>query len=640
MEKYTNARQAEERVETDEPERLDLSSILVEQKKSLPDEPGVYLFRDSDGEIVYVGKAKSVRKRVASHFGKPVTGRARDMIEAIEQIDFLVTGSESEALLIEHTFIKRYRPRFNVLMRDDKSYPYIAISVDEEYPRVYFTRERHRPRRLYFGPFSGVRRVRKTLDVLAKAFKFRTCEGEKPGRASGSPCLDFYIKRCSAPCIDEISKDEYRRSINAIIGFLSGKHNQVLKELEARMQSAAEAQNFEQAATERDRLEGVRSLFSKERVVRRTADSVDFIAVAAEDADANAQVLQVRDGVIADRHSFYLQNKAIKDVSDVVEEFAVQYYSNAISIPPKIILQKDVSISEALEEALSERRQKKVRIVHAERGEKRRVIEMAERNAHLALSQDKLKAEHRHQRRAAGLGALKEALDLDTYPIRIECFDVSNLGSANKVASMVVFEGGEPNKDHYRHFNIRTVKGQDDFASISEVLGRRLARFEDAHLLSPYDEDRDESFAAQPDVIVIDGGKGQLSSGIGALRGFRERGVCIISLAKQIEEVFLPSGSTPLLLSRDSPGLLLLQGLRDEAHRFAITHHRGQRKKAMTASIFDELPGVGPARKQLLLKHFGSPQAFTQATLDEMEAVPGLPEKVARDIYSRLNKTG
>ncbi len=406
------------------------------------------------------------------------------------------------------------------------------------------------------------------------------------------------------------------------------------------MQDASQAQNFEQAARDRDRLEAVRSLLSKERIVKRTVDSVDFIAVAAEDTDANAQVFQLRDGMLIDRHSFYLQNRAERDVSDVVEEFAVQYYTNAISIPPKIVLQKNASIPEALVGALSERRQKKVTIAHAERGEKRRIIEMAERNAHLALSQDKLKAEHRYQRRAAGLEALKSALNLDTYPIRIECFDVSNLGAANKVASMVVFEGGEPNKEHYRHFNIRTVAGQDDVASISEVLERRLARFEEAHTLSPYDEERDESFAAQPDVIVIDGGKGQLSAGMKVLRGFRERGVCVISLAKQLEEVFLPTRSAPLNLSHDSPGLQLLQRLRDEAHRFAITHHRGRRKKAMTASIFDELPGVGPARKQLLLKHFGSPRAFTQATLDELEAVPGLPGKVARDIYRRLNKVG
>ncbi len=640
MEKATRSESSITQAAAEEPEKTELSSILVKQRKSLPDEPGVYLFRDGDGEIVYVGKAKSVRKRIASHFGKPVTGRAKDMIEAIEQIDFLVTGSESEALLTEHNFIKRYRPHFNVLMRDDKSYPYIAISVDEEYPRVYVTRERHKPHRLYLGPFSGARRVRQTVDTLAKVFQFRTCEGEKPGRTSGSPCLDYYIKRCSAPCIDEISKDEYRRSIDALIGFLSGNYKQVLGDLETRMRDASQAQNFEQAAKERDRIDAVRSLFSKERVVKRTVDSADFIAVATEGTDANAQVFQLRDGMLIDRHSFYLQNRAERDVSNVVEEFAVQYYANAISIPPKIVLQKNASIPEALEEALTERRQKKVAISHAERGEKRRVIELAERNAHLALSQDKLKAEHRFRRRAAGLEALKNALGLDTYPIRIECFDVSNLGSANKVASMVVFEGGEPNKAHYRHFNIRTVAGQDDVASISEVLERRLTRFEEAHSLSPYDEERDESFATQPDVIVIDGGKGQLSGGIKALRGFRERGVCVVSLAKQLEEVFLPTRSAPLLLSHDSPGLQLLQRLRDEAHRFAITHHRGRRKKAMTASIFDELPGVGPARKQQLLKHFGSPRAFTQATLDELEAVPGLPGKVARDIYRRLNKAG
>lgn len=619
---------------------FELSTVPVDRRKSLPDEPGVYLFRDGEGGIIYIGKAKSVRKRVATHFGRPATGRAAEMISTVSQIDFIVTSTESEALITEHNLIKRHRPRFNVLMRDDKSYPYIGISTDEEYPRVYFTRERHRPRRLYFGPFSSVRRVRHTLDLLGKVFQYRTCDGKEPGRASGNPCLDYYIKRCQAPCVEKVTREEYGRNIDAIVAFLSGDYREVLDDLDERMRRASSDRNFEQAAIYRDRLNAVRSLFEKERATKRTFGSVDFIAIATEDTDANAQVFQVRDGILVDRHSFYLQNRGGREVGEVIEEFAAQYYANAVGIPATIVLQKQVSSTAPLEGALSRRRLKPVRVKHADRGEKRRILEMAERNARLALDQDRLKAEHRHQRRAEALDAIRDALDLDRYPVRLECFDVSNLGDEHTVASMVVFEGGAPRKEHYRHFKIRSVEGQDDFAAISEVLSRRLKRYEDERALSPHDSKHDEGFSSMPDVVVIDGGRGQLSSGIQALTGFRERGVYVVSLAKRIEEVFTPDSRRPLLLPHDSPALQLLQRLRDEAHRFAIGHHRKIRGKAMTISVFDELPGIGPARKSLLLKHFGSPERFMSATLEELEAVPGLPGRVARDLYRRLNKAG
>ena len=611
---------------------------LAEQRRALPDQPGVYLFRDARGRVIYVGKAKSIRKRVASHFSARGT-----MIGFIDHIEYLVVASEQEALLTEQTFIKQYKPRFNIRLRDDKSYPYIAISLDEDFPRVYFTRERHRRDRVYFGPYSSAKRVRGTLDLLGKIFLFRSCEGAEPGRRSGSPCLDYHIKRCGAPCVGYVTKQEYREGIDGVIAFLSGRFRQIERDLERRMHFAAGEQDYEQAAVERNRLQAVRQLLERQRVATEGAGTFDAVAVAADGMEANAQVFQVRDGVLSDRQSFYLDNQAEQEPAIVAEEFLLQYYTSALAIPSLIVVQQDLaegSEPEVLAALLSERRGGAVEIRAAERGGKRRILALAERNARLALDQEKLKAERRRQQRVDALTGLQTALGLDALPVRIECFDISNLGGTHTVASMVVFEGGAPKKADYRRFTIRTVEGSDDFASMAEVLGRRYAQWEAQHERSPYDADRDQSFAALPNLIVIDGGPGQLSAGLPAVQGFRDRGVAVISLAKRIEEVFLPGVRQPLRLPHDTPELQLLQRVRDEAHRFAITHHRIRRDKAMTESIMDDLPGVGPARKRALLKHFGSPEAVLGASREQLEAVPGVPPKVARDLYAHLNKTG
>ncbi len=614
---------------------------LTEQRRSLPDAPGVYLFRDVRGRVIYVGKAKSIRKRVASHFSGRTAFGPTQLVPLIDSIEATVLATEAEALLLEQNFIKQHKPRFNIRLRDDKSYPYIAISMEEDFPRVYFTRERHRRGRAYFGPYSNAKRVRDTLDLLQKVFLFRSCDGQEPGRRSGSPCLDYYIKRCEAPCVGYVDRGHYRHhSIQGVIAFLSGRYREIERELERRMNDAAAAQEFEQAALERNRLRAVRSLLERQRVANESVGTLDAIAVAVDGTEANAQVFQVRDGVLSDRQSFYLENEGQRGLPEVVEEFVLQYYGSAMAIPAQVVVQRDVGELPALAEALASRREGPVEVRMAERGDKRRILELAERNARLALDQERLKDERRRQRRAEALDGLQRVLRLDMPPVRIECFDISNLGGTHTTASMVVFEGAAPKKPDYRRFNVRTVEGSDDFASMAEVLGRRLAAFESQHDLSPHDPERDRSFAALPNLIVIDGGRGQLSAGLGALQGFRERGVAVVALAKRIEEVFLPGGAEPLLLAHDTPELQLLQRVRDEAHRFAITHHRGRRDRAMTTSILDDLPGVGPARKRALLKHFGSPDAVVAASREELEAAPGLPGKVARELYAALNKTG
>ena len=611
-----------------------------EQRRGLPDAPGVYLFRDSRRRVVYVGKAKSLRKRVTSHFSNPSTFGATEIVSDVDHIEFVATSTEAEALLAEQNFIRQYKPRFNIRLRDDKSYPFIAISLDEDFPRVYFTRERHRRERAYFGPYSNAKRVRGTLDLLQKVFMFRSCEGPEPGRRSGSPCLDYYIKRCEAPCVDYVSKEDYRRAIDGVVDFLSGRYRQIERDLEGRMKAASKAQQFEQAALYRNRLGAVRSLLERQRVANEAVGTLDAVAVAVDGTAANAQVFQVRDGVLSDRQSFYLENEAARPLGEVAEEFMLQYYASAMSIPREVVVQREVTNRGPLAEALSSKRGGAVEIRAAERGDKRRILELAERNARLALDQEKLKEEGRRLRRVQALDGLQRALGLDAPPLRIECFDVSNLGGTHTVASMVVFEGGAPKKSDYRRFMVRTVEGSDDFAAMEEILGRRLAQWERQRDRSPHDPDRDASFAALPSLVVLDGGKGQLSSGLRALGGWRERGVAVVALAKRIEEVFTPGARAPLVLPHDTPELQLLQRVRDEAHRFAIGHHRTRRDQAMTESILDGLPGIGPARKRVLLKHFGSPEAVLAASREQLESVPGMPGKVARDLYVQLNRTG
>src|SRR5256714_915996 len=377
---------------------------LTEQRRNLPDQPGVVLFREAKGRGLYVGKAKSIRKRVASHFSGRTQYGSHELVGEIDSVEAVVVATEAEALLAEQNFIKRYKPRFNIRLRDDKSYPYIAISLDEEFPRVYFTRERHRRERAYFGPYSNAKKVRGTLNLLQKVFLFRSCEGAEPGRQSGSPCLDYYIKRCEAPCVGYVSKEAYREGIEGVIDFLSGRYRRIERDLEARMQAAAEAQEFEQAALERNRLRAVHSLLERQRVANESVGTVDAIAVAVEGADANAQVFQVRDGVLSDRQSFYLANEAQHGEDDVLDEFVLQYYGTAMAIPPQVVVPRGHRPDPALAEALAQRRGGAVEVRPAERGDKRRIVELAERNARLALDQERLKDARRRQRPGAGAG--------------------------------------------------------------------------------------------------------------------------------------------------------------------------------------------------------------------------------------------
>ncbi|HEY3068899.1 MAG TPA: excinuclease ABC subunit UvrC [Gaiellaceae bacterium] len=607
------------------------------QLKTLPAKPGVYLFRGPNDAVLYVGKAKSLRPRVRSYFRGGDARRGLDNLTSrVERIEVLVTSTETEAFHLEQNFIKRHRPPFNVRLRDDKSYPYIAVTVEDDYPRVMFTRERHRRGVVYFGPYANAKKVRETLDVLNRVFRFRPCEGPQPGRHSGIPCLDYHIDRCLAPCVGYVSKEDYREIIDGVVDFLSGETAPILRELEGRMQAAAERQDFEEAARMRNRLFAVRHLAERQAADKKAIGTVDVIGIASSNGTAAVQVFPLRGGRLTDRHSFFLENVAGQDRESLLEAFCLEYYGSAPSVPPLIVVPPDAGSLAALEEFLSDLRGTKVEVRAARRGEKRRLQELAQQNAELALESDTMQSERTRLRRIEALEELRERLNLESLPIRIECFDISNIQEAAPVGSMVVFQDAVPKKAHYRKFGVRHEGGQDDFAMMREVVARRFARARPATTA----EDYDESFAAIPNLVVIDGGKGQLSAALAAMHEFDLPRVAVIALAKRAEEVFVPGRPEPIVLEPGSAGLQLLQRVRDEAHRFALGFHRQRRDKEARESILDALPGVGPARKRALIRHFGSPERLLAASAEELEGVPGVPAKTGRQIYAALHRAG
>ncbi len=554
---------------------------LEEKLKALPAKPGVYLFRDARGEVLYIGKAKSLRPRVRSYFQASADTRT------------------AMAQLPERT------------------------------------RERHRRGVVYFGPYANAKKVRETLDVLNRVFPYRPCEGPQPGRHSGIPCLDYHIERCLAPCVGYVSKEDYRRVIDGVIEFLSGETRPILRELEEKMRQAAEEERFEEAARYRNRLFSVRHLAERQAADKRAVGTIDVIGIVAEDDRAAVQVFPLRDGKLIDRYSFHLENAEGHDLPTMLEAFILEYYGSAPSVPPQVVVPRGIGDTALLAEFLTARRGSRVEVRAAERGEKRRLQELATQNARVALVSDAAAPEQTRLRRVEALEELREALNLEALPLRIECYDISNIQESSAVGSMVVFQDAVAKKAHYRKFGIKGAAGQDDFAALAEVVSRRFARMRDVA-----DEEYDESFSATPNLVVVDGGKGQLSAVLAAMQAFDLPRVAVISLAKRDEEVFVPDRPEPIVLDRHSAGLQLLQRIRDEAHRFALGFHRQRRDSKARESIFDTLQGVGPARRRALLQHFGSAERFLAASQEELEGVPGIPEKTARSIYAQLHKAG
>ena len=604
-------------------------------RSHLPTSPGVYIFKDDGDRVIYVGKAKNIRSRVANYFTKSGDGRPKisELRERVAQIDFIATRTETEALVLEANLIKRHRPRFNASLKDDKSYPYIVVTLGDEYPRVFATRSTHDSRHRYFGPFPSAGSVHSTLDVLNKTFPFRKCRGPEPGRRSGVPCLNYHIGRSAAPCIGAVTKEEYDGIIGDVISFLEGRVDGLIRTRQEAMKDAAREMDFERAAKLRDELAALNHVRDRQQATITSEDSFDAVGAYAQSASACVQVFAVRDGQVVNRDSFLLDNYGEESAESIALKFVPQYYDNA-AVPREVLVQskepEDTLVP--LREHLSQVRGTRVNVHRPQRGDKRRVLENAVRNAELGLSHEKMLDEARRNQVASTLDALREELALPALPMRIECYDISNTMGTNSVASMVVFQGGKPAKDQYRRFKIRTVEGADDFASMSEVVRRRLERL----------REEDEKFLPAPDLILLDGGKGQLSA---VAPVFTEMGVAdelpdipLRSLAKRDEEVFQPGRPEPVLLKRNSPELHLLQRVRDEAHRFANTYHRKVRSRSMTQSVLDDLPGIGPARRKQILDHFGTPDAFLNASLEDLEAVPGLPGRVAREVHAKVHR--
>lgn len=615
------------------------SSERIQQTlKQLPARPGVYLMRDAREDVIYVGKAVNLHSRVRSYFTSSAQQdqKTRRLVAEVDSLEFIVTETELEALILEANLIKTYRPRFNVRLRDDKRYPYVKVSSTEPYPRVWITRRMERDGSRYFGPYSSASALRETLDMLRRTFPFLTCNREIGGQDARA-CLYYDIRLCLGPCIGAVNQEEYRAMIAGLIRFLEGRSEEVLADLETRMHAAAETLDFERAARLRDQLQAARRVVERQKIVTAAGSDQDVIAFARDEGNACVQIFFIRSGKLLGREFFMLEGAEAEDDRTVMAAFLKQFYEEAAYVPPEVILPNRVDEALVIEEWLRGKRGAKVALQVPRRGRKRELVRMAEENAAQMLDLVRAQWEADAHKQEQALDELKEALHLPQRPARIECYDISNTQGEYPTGSMVVFEQGVPRKSDYRRFVVRTVEGPDDYASMREVLTRRLRRWRAATAEETKGVRGSQAWALLPDLLIVDGGKGQLNVALEVLEAFDLLGqVPLAGLAKREEEVFLPGRSRPLRLPKTSQGLFLLQRIRDEAHRFAISHHRQRRRRAGLASELDSIPGVGPVRRRALLKAFGSLEHIRAASVEELAAVPGVPRRVAEAIKENL----
>jgi excinuclease ABC subunit C len=610
-------------------------SLKRPETASIPDAPGAYLFRDVDGRAVYVGKALSLRKRLGSYWGRPLHPRTEAMLDQADSVEWIVATTEVDALMLEYNLIKSHRPRFNVRYRDDKSYPYLALTVDELWPRARVMRGPKRKGVRYFGPYGHAYAIRETLDALTRVFPVRTCSNaffDQRARAR-RPCLYYDIGRCAGPCVPSttgVTEVGYRELVEAMADFLGGNYRPLLSRLETEMRQASEILEYERAAKLRDQL----------RAARKAIESQEMVLARQDDLEAAVQVFFVRRGRVMGRRGWVVDKVEDIDLPGLVASFLRELYMERGDVPPKVLVPAWPADQPVLEDWLSGVRGTRVRISVPARGDGRRLLQMVTQNAKEAFARHKLKRASDFAARSRALSELGDVLGLPLAPLRIEAYDISNLGPTDKVGSMVVFEDGLPKRSDYRRFEIKGVAEQDDFASMEEVLRRRFARLvnEGSAPAAPDRKRRGRAgrFAYPPSLIVVDGGRGQLSM---AERVLAEYGLSIpaIGLAKRLEEVYLPGQPEPLIIARGSEALFVLQHLRDEAHRFAITYHRAKRAKRALRSPLDDIPGVGPARKRTLLKRFGSLARLQTASVGEIQQTPGVGPALARTIYQHLH---
>ena len=606
---------------------------------TIPDAPGSYQFRDGDGRIIYVGKAKSLRNRLGNYFQKNLPMRTATMVRTAESVEWIQVENELEALMLEYSLIKQHRPRFNIRLVDDKSYPFLAVTESDEWPRAMVMRGKKRKGVRYYGPFGHAYAIRETLDLLLRTFPIRTCSDNKLQRHEklGRPCLLFHIEKCAGPCVGEISRQDYDQLVADLVSFLDGETDDVVDDLEGRMREAAENYEFELAARLRDQLGSVRKAIEKQQMVGSREDDYDIIGIHDDELEAAVQIFFVRRGRVVGRRGFIVDK--VEDLADgeLIDRILEGVYSEepAVGYPKLVLVPSDSSDPELYAAWLGELRGSGVELRVPQRGDKRALLETVTRNAQEAFNRHRLKRASDHNSRSRALNELQEYLGLDDAPLRIECYDMSHIQGSDYVGSMVVVEDGLPKKSDYRRFKIKTVDGNNDFAAMAEVLERRLTNYL-ADRKRPVEERG--KFAYPPNLIVVDGGKGQLSSSLAVLEelGLVDE-IPIVSLAKQFEEVYVPGKSDPIRIPRQSEALYLLQRLRDESHRFAITYHRQLRGKRMTASALDGVTGLGPTRKTRLVKEFGGVNAVKKASKEELLSLSWLPDDVANNVWEHLH---
>jgi excinuclease ABC subunit C len=610
---------------------VSLEDTIKQRLRAVPDGPGVYLFRDNRSQVIYVGKALRLRDRLRSYFtpGYAETARIADLMRKVHDFEFVTAANEVEALVLECNLIKNYRPRFNIRLKDDKNYLYLKLPVTEEFPRVHYSRRVQNDGARYFGPYTSAQSLRGTVKSIRQLLPFRTCSDEI--FRQGKVCLDFHIKRCPGPCERRISSDDYRARINEVALFMEGRSDVLVRELKGRMEGAAAGLDFENAARYRDQLQST----DRQKVLTRGRDDQDIIAYARRGGEVFVEVAYVRQGKMVGHDGHPLDGASDAAEAELLRGFVLQYYTSATHVPRAVILPGAVDETELLAGWLAQRRGGPVAIEVPQRGRKRALVTQLAETASQELEQLRIQADYDRSRTEPMLAALAEALDLETPPKRIECYDISNIQGDSAVGAMVVFEDGRPRNDHYRHFRIKFVPGPNDFAMLQEVLRRRLERLESAQRREDADAVGDRSFTSRPDLILIDGGKGQLSAALEVLESAGYADIPTFALAKEREEIFAPGRAEPIVQERNSPGMFLVQRIRDEAHRFAITHHRKVRSRKALTSPLDSVEGIGPARKRALLRHFGSVQAIRDAAVEEIVA-QGVPERLAKRLKETL----
>lgn len=608
---------------------------------TLPQKPGCYIMRDANGVVIYVGKAINLKNRVRSYFQERIDmdRKTRKLVTHITDLEWIVVGSELEALILEMNLIKKHRPHFNVRLKDDKRYPYIKVHLNDPFPKVTVTRIMVKDGSRYFGPYTSVWAVHQTLDLLRKIFPYLTCDREITG-LDARPCLYFDIKLCTGPCIGAINQAGYRQLINDLCSFLDGHTDPIVSRLQREMKAASKSLNFERAAVLRDQLNAIERVVEKQKVITGDQSDSDVLAMARSDGEACVQVFFIRNGKLMGREYFILEGTEETTDNEVIGEFLKQFYSEAASIPDKVLLPNEVEEAQIIQQWLNTKRggEKMQMFVPKPGSASQDLVQMATENAVETLQALRSQWEADKNKQTQALSELQNALQLVEPPNRIECYDISNTQGTSSVGSMVVFEQGTPSKGMYRHFNIKTVIGPDDFASMEEVLTRRFKRWQSAQEKQLVGSKPDPSFAVLPDLLMVDGGKGQLGRAVKVLESFglSER-VPLVGLAKQQEELFRPHISDSIILPRHSQGLYLIQRVRDEAHRFAITAHRKARGKVGIASRLDAIPGVGPKRRKALLEKFGDIESIRQAPLEELTKIPGITEDIALALQSGLD---